>query len=560
MSQLPSDPQDRQDFIQRALSDTGFFARHVLGMHTDLDDNGNPTSQVGKGGIRDHGPHAEMVRFFDTPSKQGKAFWAPRYSYKSSCVQAFIMRRILAHPERSILLYMHDYEEAQERSAKMRDQMLENDLIVEMFGALKGTPWRKNGWTTSLRENLTIQQRQFAVASPDKSKVGGRFNDIIFDDIVTDKSVQTDAGRRKAIRCVEQSINLEARGTQFLLIGTPYHLADANHWVLEAGWENCTHLDVGGEIVIRDDGLLEWVGKPRWPNLSPEFLNAKLRKGMKFPTFMSQFMLKVTAGLTQAFSARDFQPARWDPGVHQDLTGYLLTDVAPSGSPKGDFNVLLYIGIDERNHVYILDLEVGYWKMHEFCKRYLDMLHRWSRKLTHRAELWEDSPSLSSYLQYLSIQTRETGTRLNAEKVRRNQMEKGKDERIAHVALRFQASEVHVMDTVPRMWSTGTEVRELWHPEGAGDPNRGTVQPSGDLVDWFVRFPSADKKDVPDCFALVDSQDRHTESPICYWVKPSRRRASDAIIRPTVRSGRQSRRTSNGSASRFFERCWQHKR
>lgn len=555
MSNLPRDPKDREFFIQRALTDTGFFARHVLGMDTDLDSNGNPTSERGKGGIRDWGPHQEMVRFFDDASDKPKAFWAPRYSYKSSCVQAFIMRRILAHPERSILLYMHDYEEAQERSAKMRDQMLENDTIVEMFGSLKGTPWRKSAWTTSLRENLTIQQRQFTVASPDKSKVGGRFNDIIFDDIVTDKSVLTEAGRRKGIQCVEQSINLEARGTQFLLIGTPYHLDDANHWVLEAGWDANVHMDVGGELVTRDDGLLEWRGEPRWPNLSPAFLNGKLEKGMKFPTFMSQFMLKVTAGLTQAFNARDFQPAKWD-SRHQDLTGYLLTDVAPSGSTKGDFNVLMYVGIDERNHVYILDLEVGYWKMHEFCRKYLDMLHRWSRKVTHRAELWEDSPSLQSYLQYLNIQTRESGVRLKVETVRRNQTEKNKNDRIAHVALRFQASEVHVMDTVPRTWTTGTEVRELWHPEGARDENRGTVMPSGDLVDWFVKFPNVSKKDVPDTFSMVDSHDRTTESPICYWIRPSRRRTSDAIMRPTVRSRRQPRQASNGSATRFYDRCW----
>lgn len=555
MSNLPRDQKDREFFIRRALTDTGFFARHVLGMHTDLDSNGNPTSEVGKGGIRDWGPHQDMVRFFDTPSKQGKAFWAPRYSYKSSCVQAFIMRRIVAHPERSILLYMHDYEEAQERSAKMRDQMLENETIVEMFGSLKGTPWRKSAWTTSLRTNLTIQQRQLTVASPDKSKVGGRFNDIIFDDIVTDLSVKTEAGRRKGTQCVESSINLEARGTQFLLIGTPYHQGDANHWVKEAGWECLTHMDVGGELVSREDGILEWVGEPRWPNLSAEFLNQKLRNGMKFPTFMSQFMLKVSAGLTQAFNARDFHPIKWD-SRHQDLTGYLLTDVAPSGSPKGDFNVLMYVGIDERNHVYILDLEVGYWKMHDFCRRYLDMLARWSGKVTHRAELWEDSPSLHSYLQYLNIQTRESGVRIQVEKVRRNQMEKSKDERIAHVALRFQAGEVHVMDTVPRMWSTGTETRELWHPEGAKDEARGTIMPSGDLVDWFTRFPHVDKKDVPDTFALVDSHDRITESPLCYWIRPSRRRLSEAVVRPTVNNPRRARRSQNGSASRFYDKCW----
>lgn len=560
MGNLPRDKQDREFFIHSALTDTGFFCRNVLGMDTDLDDNGNPTSERGKGGVRDWGPHQEMVSFFDTVSDRPKGLWAPRYSYKSSVVQGYIMRQILAHPEKSICLYMHDYDEAQERSAKMRDQMLQNDIICEMFGSLKGTPWRKSAWTTSLRSNLAIQQRQLTVASPQKLRTGGRFNEILFDDIVSETSFQTEAMRKKAIWAVESSLNLEARGAQFKLIGTPYHLGDANHWVKDKGWDMSIHLDVGGEIMVGEDGLLKWVGDPRWPHLTPEFLNHKLRKGMEYNTFMSQFMLKVVAGLTQAFEATHFKVAHWDTSVHRDLTGYLLTDVAPSGSPRGDFNVLMYIGIDERGHVYILDLEVGFWKMHEFCERYLNMLARWSRKVTHRVEMWEDSPSLASYTQYLNIQTRNTGTRPRIEKVARNQTEKPKDERIAHLAIRFQAGEIHVMDTVPRVWKSGVEVRDLWMPEGEKDANRGTVLPSGDLVEWFTRFPHHEKKDVPDALSLVDAQDKATESPFCYWVRPSRRRVSESIKRGRVQKrGGTQRQSSNhsrshGSATAFYER------
>jgi hypothetical protein len=278
---------------------------------------------------------------------------------------------------------------------------------------------------------------------------------------------------------------------------------------------------------------------------------------MTYELFMSQFKLKVVTGLTQAFQRTHFRPAVWNTSEHRDLTGYLLTDVAPSGSPKGDFNVLMYVGIDDRENVKILDLELGFWKMHEFCTRYLRMLHRWQSRVTHRAELWEDSLNFHSYFQYLQMRSRESNQRITAERVKRNQTEKPKDERIAGLALRFQALEVEVMDTVPRTWNTGTEVRELWHPEGHVDSDTPYALPSGDLVDWFVRFPHHGKKDVPDTLALVDATDRKTDTRLCYWVRPSHKRDMVSPKRAVRTSSSSGGRSQRGYGQRFYDRCHQ---
>lgn len=554
MSRLPKDPEERLLFIERALTDTGFFARNVLGMDTDRDSNGNATSQVGKGGIRDYGPHQEMVRFLDDDSKLTKVLWAPRYSYKSSLAKAFLTRMVLARPNIAILLYMHDFKEAEERAAQIRDSLLENEIIAEMFGDLKGPVWQRGAWTTSLRSDMTIQQPTLTIASPKKAKTGGRYNLILFDDLVSETSYLTDAGRREGIRCVEKSLNLRARGTRYVGIGTPYHPGDANHWMVNAGWQTCTNLDVGCDLVVKQDGTLDLAGEARWPNLGIDFLRGYLKDGMSYELFMSQFKLKVVAGMTQAFQAHQFQPVTWKDSEHSDLTGYLLTDVAPSGSQKGDHNVLAYIGIDDRQRIYVLDLELGFWKMHEFCTRYLAMLSRWDRKVTHRAELWEDSLSFHSYFQYLQIESKKTKQNLSVERQRRNQHERSKDERIAGLALRFQAKEVFVMDTIPRTWNTGTEVRELWHPEGERDPITGKVLPTGDLVDWFVRFPHHPKKDVPDTLALADATDRKTEQRICYWVRSSRYRVAES--RQKLADQQARRPVGRGSATRFYDRCY----
>lgn len=552
MSRLPKDKEERAFFCERALADTGFFARNVLGMDTDRDKDGNANSGVGEGGIRDWGPHKTMTDFFDDDSKETTVLWAPRYSYKSSVVKAYITRMILAHPNISILLYMHDFEEAEERSAQIRDSLLENETIVEMFGNLKGSVWQRKRWTTSMRTDKSTQQPTLTIASAKKAKAGGRFNLILFDDIVPENAPESEALRKEGVRCVERALNLKARGTLFKQIGTPYHTEDANHWTVNAGWDACIDLDVGCEVVKKADGTLGLEGETRWPNLPKKFLEWYLKKGMSYELFMSQFMLKVVSGMTEAFQRTQFQPISWHECEKRQLTGYLLNDKAPSGSEKGDFNVLAYVGIDERQRVHLLDLQIGHWKMYEFCQKYLEMLDRWSARVTHRCEIWEEDPSFHSYKQHLEITGRSTGRRINVESQKRNQHEKSKRERIACLALRFQALEVFVSDTVPRLWNTGKDLVPLWEPEGNLDPKSDVRLPSGDLVSWFVQFPGHPKKDVPDCLALVDAVNRETQTRVCYWIRPSGTGVSDAQLRAPAKDHETQRR---GSAQRFYERC-----
>jgi len=551
-SRLPKNADHRAFFCERALSDTGFFARNVLGMDTDRDKDGNANSGIGEGGVRDYGPHKQMVDFFDDETEETTVLWAPRYSYKSSVVKAFITRKVLAHPNIAILLYMHDYEEAEERSAQIRDSLLENETIVEMFGNLKGSVWQRKRWTTSMRSDKSTQQPTLTVSSPKKAKAGGRFNIIIFDDIVPENAPESDATRKEGIRCIERSLNLKARGTLFKQIGTPYHTEDANHWTVNAGWKACIDMDVGCEVVKKEDGTLGLEGKTRWPNLPLPFLEWYLKKGMSYELFMSQFMLRVVTGMTEAFKRTQFQPISWADCKKRNLTGYLLNDKAPSGSERGDFNVLIYVGIDERQRVHILDIEIGHWQMYEFCQRYLDMLGRWSGRVTHRCEVWEEDPSFHTYKQHLEISGRAVGRTIRVEGQKRNQHEKGKRERIAGLALRFQALEVFVSDTVPRLWNTGKDLLPLWEPEGHIEIDSRTKLPGGDLVTWFVQFPGHPKKDVPDCLALVDAMSRETHTRVCYWVRPSQTGTTESQVRlPAQRTEQRSR----GSAQRFYDRC-----
>lgn len=548
----PNQPQEREFFIQRALTDTGFFARHVLGMDTDRDERGNAVSEIGKGGIRDFGPHKELTTFLDDPEPTHRIIMAPRYSYKSSIVEAYIIRNILAHPNISILLFMHEQEIAETRCRQIRDLLTSNETILELFGDVTGPTWKTKQFVTSLRTDHTLQSPTLWVGSPQKIPTGGRPNIVVFDDIVSDQNYKTEKGLKAGIACIERSLSLGSRGERYINVGTPYHPGDAHHWCMDAGWKKLVHLDVGFDVVQKEDRTLDLEGEGRWPHLSIDFLRRKLRGGMSFPVFMSQFKLKVVSGFVEAFHRTQFKPEKWTHD-HADLTGYLLTDTAPAGDPKGDMNVLMYVGIDERQRVHLLDVECGYWKMYEFVDRYLAMLQRWQAKVNHRLELWEKGHNYFSYVQHLRIQGKAKGLNITTHAETRNQGAISKDTRIAGLQARFQMGEIFVCDTVPKLWQAGTEMRVLWDPEGDQDIQTGALLPGGDLVEQFVRFPHHMKKDIPDTLSLVDAIDKQTQQRVCFHAKPPRRR-NDPRDPTTRQPAARTAQRFHGSSSRFYDR------
>lgn len=552
-----SQPEEREFFVTQMLNDTGFFCRNVLGMDTDRDPTGEPVSARGEGGVRADGPHQETIAFMDDESAQYKVLWTPRFTYKSSKVTGYILRNILKYPDIAILLAMHTSEAASERVRVIRDILTENEIIKELFGDLKGPKWTEDGFVTSLRQDRTLLTPTLYSASPQKGTAGGRPDLIIFDDIVSEENSKTDLQLKRGRNFIESTLALRGQRTRYMTVATPWHEADANHWCIDAGWKKCVHLDIGCDVHVNDKGMVELSGKARWPHLPIEFLRKYLKSpdgtggGMTFEFFMSQFKLQVVRGLRASFQRHHFQPVTWNDREHSELTGYLLTDTAPSGSTEGDMNVLMYVGIDERHRVFILDVECGYWQMYEFADRYLNMLQRWQAKVNHRMELWEKGHNYYSYMQHIHVRGKERNIRVLTHAENRNQGVAGKDQRIAATAVRFQAGEVFVMSTVPRLWNAGTEMRELWNPAGEVDPKTRFGMPSGDLVQQFIRFPMIQKKDLPDCFALVDTIDKNTQQRVCFHVKSSRHRQAASTERQPIRP---SASKFHGSTSRFYGR------
>jgi hypothetical protein len=555
MSKVPTDPAARELFIQQISTDTGAFCRLVLGMDTDRDQKGGATSEVGKGGVRSWGPHAEVTRFLDDwdPQRPFKHLMCPRFAYKSSMVEGLICRALLFYPNICILMMMASKEDAAHRVAVIRDILMNNEVIRELFPDFdcKGS---KYAFTTSLRDNLTLQTPSLRAGSPQNVPTGGRYNLIVFDDLADDVNTRTEEGLRKGIDTVKASIFLRGTDAIVLNVATPRHDGDVSAWLNEEeGWAKCTHLDVGFDLVQDEHGKLRWHGENQvWPHLSREFLNSQIQGlGGDYGMLMAQYKLRVVAGLHSAFRRSHFQGFAFKDSVHWGLTGYLLTDVATSVGKDSCLNVLMYVGVDERHRIYILDLEIGRWEMMQFCSRFMAMRARWSGRVNHQAELLEQTAANHGYAAFLRQSARDQGTRLNIINVSRTSATKSKDMRILGTQVRFQSREVFVNNELSgKTTIIGDQIREVWNPEGYCDQNTGVREPDGELVMQFIRHPFHRFKDIPDTFALVDEIDRETGRLTCFWRKPSARHNTvEAIRQPVVKQG-----PGKGYTTRIYER------
>lgn len=553
MGKLPEG--DELDFwVEQVLNDTGALARNVLGMDTDRGADGVPEGEVGKGGIRNSGKHQQMVRFLDDFDTKEGVMVCPRKTYKSSLVEAHIARLILSRPNWCILLLMHDYEMACQRITVIRNLLQEHPIIRKLYGDISGKPlgrpWRKSEYTTALRTDNSLLDPQVKAASPKKMPTGGHYHVILIDDPIDFTDVTTPEAIDRAVNAFRFTTGLRAAGGIRRVVATPYAIGDVVDTALQLpGWKKLV-LPVENDVVKREDGSVGLEGESGWPHLSNAALQLQLNMG--FDYFMSQFKLRIVRGLHQPFQREQFTPLKWKK-EHADLTGFLLTDVSTSERVAGCLNVLCYVGLDERNRLHILDLEVGHWPIGDFCDRYLSMLARWQARVTHTHEVLEAGSTNNGYKAMIAMRAKERGQRINIVTVSRGTADLSKEQRIMCLQPRFQGREVFVMDTVPTTWVDETGPKLLWDPEGYIDLETGRRLPAGELVDQFVRFQQGasrnQKKDIPDAIAQIDELDRTTGNRVCQWRRPLRARMPDHIVR-----GRSNAPTS-GVASRFYARA-----
>lgn len=92
-------------------------------------------------------------------------------------------------------------------------------------------------------------------------------------------------------------------------------------------------------------------------------------------TWAALYQQNPTAGDAAVFKLDEIRQCTLDE-IPKRLTYYTAADFALSTSQRGDFCVLMHAGVDEKDNLWIVDVERGKWDAYEICER---LLESWQR-------------------------------------------------------------------------------------------------------------------------------------------------------------------------------------
>lgn len=503
-----SEPNDAKVFVEQCLSSTGYLCRELFGYNYDEDEGARKTN-VGYGGIVDHGKHKEICDLLDDRTKEFKLILAPRESRKSSILQGFVVRQILLNPNIRIC-YIGRTDSIVLSKAQAIQRQLERQEVQELFGPQVGSPWSATEFSVAGVTDVGLQSATFTAFSMDSFRTGGRYNIVILDDFIDHKNVTTPEQNRKSKELYAQLQPFIARGGQIIVVGTIWDEDDlynnlqgnplfappkGGQIICGSGTRIVTTAEGKLDLEVVETGLT-------FPHLTLDYLRKKLY-GMalegKTGFFSMQYNNEVTSVSSAQFHRSYFQPLTWAADMHQ-LTGYLVTDTAYGEKDENCYSVIGYIGLDASDNIYVLDMEVGHWDPTDFTTRFFNMLERWHDKLNHAGECFERIALNVWARDSLEKDSRARKTRLRIIEMDRPPTSQ-KGARIMRLQPPMRNKHFYVVDTMPKSFVDVDGERVLWDPKGHWDARLKAFLPGGELVDEFVKANS--KKDIADSIAMV---------------------------------------------------------
>jgi hypothetical protein len=512
---------------ERALADSGVMAREILGSNFDKDDRTG--KHITPGGILPHGPHQQMVDFLDSPSLN-KHLEAPRGSYKTSLLHAYVIRRTVANRNLRVLYAMETGKVAVTNMDAIAKHF-ESERFMDVFGDLSTDQWSvKDGFTIAGR-SVVQKEPTFSCAGVDTGVTGGHYDIIILDDVVTWDNVRNADAIQKTRDFYQMVLPLLDPGGTLIVVGTRYGDSDLYSYILEQLTEEyeILVLDAGVELMM-EEGKRPWLeGEPRFKHLTKELLLSKLRH-MEPIKFASQYLNRCIGSSVCPFARAHFKYLEWDDWMH-DLVTYVITDTATVADESACQSVIGVVGIDSIQNAYLLDLRVGYWQSETTLRTMLSVYAKWQERTKLRGMLMEHITLNRMFRAQLDPLALKEQIRINYIPIMRGSGEPSKCQRIENLSSRFWDGRFFVVDTVPKYYETRGETKMLFDPAGYTDA-AGVKQPDGELVKQFIRYPSYTHNDIADAIADIDAIDREG-SRLCTGM--SRRSFDHHRERDTIR-------------------------
>jgi len=277
--------------------------------------------------------------------------WA-RGHYKTTIITyALTIQDIIKNPSITIGIFSHTRPIAKAFLRRIKYEFETNNKLKELFPDIlfenpeKDSPkWNEDEGITIRRPNpAPVEATVEASGLVDGQPTGKHYNVLIFDDVVTEKSVTTPEMIEKTTRGWELALNLTSKDYVSRYVGTYYHFADTYHTIIER------KAAILRKYPATEDGTL--AGKPIL--LTHEEL-AEKRKQMGNYTFACQLLLNPALGTDREFKEDDLR--YWPAADFRNLNVYILCDPANEKKKTSDFTCFMVVGLGADRNYYVIDM------------------------------------------------------------------------------------------------------------------------------------------------------------------------------------------------------------
>ncbi len=289
--------------------------------------------------------HKEWIELFE--KNKFVVLLAPRGFGKTTIVGGYIIWRIVRDPDIRALIVTINQNKANEMMSFVQHHLEKNHKLIEIFGEQRGTgEWSRNQLRVKRQGMTGVAHKEptLEVLGVESKMISGHYDLIVLDDI-TDLDNSRTEHRRRQLQDWYSHILLPMLlpDGQIIDIGTRFHQNDIHGFLMSKP----SYVSKVYKAIIDEEKK-----KVLWPERFPYEKLCEIREQIGRAVFAMQFQNEF---ITTEDAIIKYDWIKYYDEAPQGLKRYLGVDMS-AGGEKGDYFVVIAIGIDQNGDIYVLDI------------------------------------------------------------------------------------------------------------------------------------------------------------------------------------------------------------
>src|SRR5262245_47353458 len=305
------------------------------------------------------------------------------------------------HPDEHLLFFTSSDDMAKTFGTSVRLILSENERQAQVFPESACKPHKSRGWSgdglSSPGPPLGDKDPAYNALGCGMTVMGARANGIILDDVLDQKTAESEAGQNFARSYYDKTIvpRLNTHTGWLLAVMTRYAEGDLGGHFLKLAE------DAGDWIVVRtpleaeeDDPLGRAPGVSLWPDQFPPEFIAATRKRMSIAEYDLVYNCNPASIGGDIFTNesyfKDLPENFWSEIEPTCFIGQAV-DLAFSASKRAAWTVIITYAVDPQYRLYVLHVDRAHYQIRDTEERIKDLI-RWTKPLLTviETENWHD--------------------------------------------------------------------------------------------------------------------------------------------------------------------------